>query len=988
MEVIKIAENNNMRASTNQKPKSGLADKLKNKAKKLLKNPMIKKFIISHLPIIIMIILGIIFIIYLIGLISFFMTMPGLVLGKIKEFGASVWGNFQAAITGDTTTVKVKEEDVVGLAQYLQNMGYDVQTFGFGNIKYTDDSVQDGRKTKIVEKVIKKPLLPGNTYYEDKNYLRAYIAANEATYTLSTYSLNGFLNALGEEFSKINFLLSDNSDKPKGIGNSKSFSSGMINIMESNSSNLTSSSYEVSIDREKGKMNISNKVSLWGKITGNAKINMLSYDIDTYVGRYGRPTELFLALHIATMMPDLTYEIATSQKFNTKVNLRNQSAFIQYKVKVQNVDGTSIGNNEIINLFLNNCVEGISSEDSFTSVMQNIGSDGISLIESDQIISGTPWTINQISEYASLVYNGISGIGNVKWPYIDSVRNHWYYEDINFAKSAYRLAKTATKTLEYVSEKEDKNNEITLEAEISASHGIVYQVCEPEVKGPNQRIKDVFSQEYYKYDGTNENAKKIYNAKAISDGKSKYNYGGEKYTVSKSEEDIASKQKVNFSDVGLRTNALSAFSILKNVHTEAADYIYRNLKRLMEDLKYFSKAELMEDLTQELLWPIKTDDHNQTWETKADKGEYGLKILCNKVNNKDENIVISPSDGIIESVAGHTIKIKFGSISDEAMELLLYMHKDDYKIVDRDLLNGMTLLIENVSPNSSITTGKTIKRGDELGKALKDIDSNQTSITILLKSADGETVKNILSEKTKGEKTEKSEDDKNKANGEPLNTEPGTELEDIDSEKIYSSQVENFYDYFDQKDNSKYEDLILKKMQQEASHLTPLDLSNLGAFSAAQQYNNRILTTAEQEQVARYVWDFFKSQGWDEIHIAGVLGNFQGESSMNPGLVEEDSGEGIGLAQWSFGRKQELLNYAAQRGTHWSDIQTQLDFLINVDSDGPTTRKYLNTSFSTISDAVYWWATYWERPDEKALENSMPTRAGAGNTYYDKFSGT
>ena len=316
------------------------------------------------------------------------------------------------------------------------------------------------------------------------------------------------------------------------------------------------------------------------------------------------------------------------------------------------------------------------------------------------------------------------------------------------------------------------------------------------------------------------------------------------------------------------------------------------------------------------------------------------------------------------------------------MKLLLYLHKDDYKTVDKDIVNGMTLLIENISPNSSIVEGKTIKRGEELGSALIAEDDEQKSITMLLKSADGETVKNILSEKTKNQ-TSSDETE----NTDVVNTNTETNIEDIDAEKIYESQAENFYDYFDQKDNSKYEELVNKKMQQEELELNPLDLSGGGILSYFQQYNNRVLTTAEQEAVARQVWDYFVEKGWDEIHIAGVLGNFQGESSMNPGSIESN-GQGIGLAQWSFSRKTALINYAASRGTDWSDLQTQLDFLVEADSDAPTARKYLSINFSSISDAAYWWAKYWERPASWALIKSMPTRAGAGNTYYDKFSTT
>ncbi len=55
-----------------------------------------------------------------------------------------------------------------------------------------------------------------------------------------------------------------------------------------------------------------------------------SFDLSNWTAIYGRPLELFLSLHIATMMPELTYEIATNDCFNTKVHIGDQKLTINW----------------------------------------------------------------------------------------------------------------------------------------------------------------------------------------------------------------------------------------------------------------------------------------------------------------------------------------------------------------------------------------------------------------------------------------------------------------------------------------------------------------------------------------------------------------------------------------------------------------------------------------------------------------------------------
>lgn len=161
-----------------------VANKAKEKTKKILNNKKVKAFIAAHLPLIILIIVIIIIIIIVMGIIMLLMALPGLFLEQLDEFAGNIWGNFSGLFTGDSTTAKVGKKQVLNLAQYLENMGYDIQTYGLGEVTYKDDGKTYNNRngtTREIEKIGKS--------VDGKNYLQAYIAADENTYVLSQYNM-------------------------------------------------------------------------------------------------------------------------------------------------------------------------------------------------------------------------------------------------------------------------------------------------------------------------------------------------------------------------------------------------------------------------------------------------------------------------------------------------------------------------------------------------------------------------------------------------------------------------------------------------------------------------------------------------------------------------------------------------------------------------------------------------------------------------------
>lgn len=59
------------------------------------------------------------------------------------------------------------------------------------------------------------------------------------------------------------------------------------------------------------------------------------------------------------------------------------------------------------------------------------------------------------------------------------------------------------------------------------------------------------------------------------------------------------------------------------------------------------------------------------------------------------------------------------------------------------------------------------------------------------------------------------------------------------------------------------------------------------------------MTQAEMENNANIVINTYRNMGYNDKTIAGILGNMQNESSINPERIEAGGGGGYGLVQWT-----------------------------------------------------------------------------------------
>lgn len=91
---------------------------------------------------------------------------------------------------------------------------------------------------------------------------------------------------------------------------------------------------------------------------------------------------------------------------------------------------------------------------------------------------------------------------------------------------------------------------------------------------------------------------------------------------------------------------------------------------------------------------------------------------------------------------------------------------------------------------------------------------------------------------------------------------------------------------------------------------------------------SRPLTQDEKEINATYIYNYLGALGWSVNAIAGMLGNFEYESSINPGRYQGDdpSGSGWGLAQWT--PRTKYTDWCEANGLVWHHMDSALQRII------------------------------------------------------------
>jgi len=152
------------------------------------------------------------------------------------------------------------------------------------------------------------------------------------------------------------------------------------------------------------------------------------------------------------------------------------------------------------------------------------------------------------------------------------------------------------------------------------------------------------------------------------------------------------------------------------------------------------------------------------------------------------------------------------------------------------------------------------------------------------------------------------------------------------------------------------------------------------------------------------VWNFFKSKGFLDGATAGIMGNLQHESHMDPKRKQDSGGPGRGLCQWEesirggSGRWDQLVARAKRfHPNSWKnyvwDLNFQLEFLwYELNGGDSTTKSILDKKYGGINslmrkgidDAVIAFQESFERANPRYVD--YPSRKKYAYAIYNRFA--
>ena len=160
---------------------------------------------------------------------------------------------------------------------------------------------------------------------------------------------------------------------------------------------------------------------------------------------------------------------------------------------------------------------------------------------------------------------------------------------------------------------------------------------------------------------------------------------------------------------------------------------------------------------------------------------------------------------------------------------------------------------------------------------------------------------------------------------------------------------------------------------------------------------NYYLNETQMQGNALEVYIFFSARGWSLNAIAGILGNMESESTINPGIWQSlNSGNysgGFGLVQWT--PATNYTNWATVNGYDISDPDGQL---LWIDTRTVPTGQWIATSDYNISFATFktstqspeYLASAFLKNFERAgveVENERRTQARKWYGYLEQYAG-
>ena len=117
-----------------------------------------------------------------------------------------------------------------------------------------------------------------------------------------------------------------------------------------------------------------------------------------------------------------------------------------------------------------------------------------------------------------------------------------------------------------------------------------------------------------------------------------------------------------------------------------------------------------------------------------------------------------------------------------------------------------------------------------------------------------------------------------------------------------------------------------------------------------------------------YIVDRLRKGGLTSTAAVSIVANLKAESNLDPSIKQYGGGPGRGLAQWEKGGRYDtdpinLVKFAKRRGTDWSDLDTQIDFILYEMDKHPEYRrvKEMLNNADNVEDATLIFLKKYEK---------------------------
>ncbi len=682
----------------------------------------------------------ILILIVVIGIIFFFITMPGMVVGKIGDAINSFRENVEAFMDGNNAAkIFVNREQVLGAAEYLNQMGYDLDGFGFlddevtkkmtaeynegtwaslkdwwSSIDESDSSnlplknfntksIQERKEENSNGKYQEVYLDKYDSSYNDSDIRNHILLAKDADGDI-TFAKSKYLATYLSAENAIYLLRNDNTDifnrAAKRIGmNDTSRGSGLtyfINASDRNIADYVVNSSNINFKDPEGwfgynRVNIfkaSRTMVIKNADDGWFKSSNYTYSLDGWASRYGVPLQLSLALHLSSLAPDFALDVATRGTEDTTVEM---GLVESENVNTKAVLYLDIGNGkQYYKIEKSESQYRLIKADGSVAIFEGTDTNGYFETGEDKtptVISnafGGNLATNEIGTFFDDVIDlDIDTEDFTKYiPIILSVKNHWY-QDLDF-KGCYEYTGTSdVNYMKYTINSDDSDilqkASDTIYVEETSLEGTIQQIAEPKIVGePGEWIKELIdNNEYFKYDGTR-----------------------------KSDE----PSKINFTDT-----AVDAIAMLEQIQGEDSQDIIRMFRELMAsyDITFEEaegtklKKELFANIIRNYSGELLTDGEDCVYKANIPPTQTGF----------EEGLTVQAS-----------CKGKITYITKDAVCIEIDEPSKDY--------NKYTILISGFKVDETLGELQFVKEGIKLGETIKQ------DLKLVLRDENGAIVKN------------------------------------------------------------------------------------------------------------------------------------------------------------------------------------------------------------------------------------------------------